>query len=106
MSNNAVPICICLARLVGKLLDSNYHDGNWVWAGFEIMPPGNINPTTVKVEIFAVLYTPYILRGFYFREFCESGASREFNDTRKIYLRSGRMNATCVRNISTPRSRS
>ena len=28
-------------------------------------------------------YTPYISRGFYFREFRESGASREFNNTRK-----------------------
>ena len=32
---------------------------------------------------FHVLYTPYISRGFYFREFRESGASREFNNTRK-----------------------
>ena len=39
MSNHAVPICICLAGLVGEQLDSNYH-GNWVWVGFEIMPPG------------------------------------------------------------------
>ena len=30
-----------------------------------------------------LLYTPYISRGFYFREFRESGASREFNNTRK-----------------------
>ena len=30
-----------------------------------------------------VLYTPYISRGFYFREFRESGASREFNNMRK-----------------------
>ena len=30
-----------------------------------------------------ILYTPYISRGFYFREFRESGASREFNNTRK-----------------------
>ena len=29
----------CLAGLVDKSLDSNYH-GNWVWAGFEIVPPG------------------------------------------------------------------
>ena len=32
-----------------------------------------------------VLYTPYISRGFYFREFLESGAISEFNNTR-IYL--------------------
>ena len=43
-----------------------------------------------------ILYTPYISRGFYFREFRESGASREFNNTQNIYLRSGRMNAACV----------
>ena len=30
--------------------------------------------------ILSVLYTPYISRGFYFRE---SGAIREFNNTRK-----------------------
>ena len=30
-----------------------------------------------------ILYTPYISRVFYFREFRESGASREFNNTRK-----------------------
>ena len=30
-----------------------------------------------------VLYTPYISRGFYFREFRESGAIREFINTRK-----------------------
>ena len=30
-----------------------------------------------------LLYTPYISRGFYFREFRESGASREFNNMRK-----------------------
>ena len=26
--------------LVDEQLDSNYPHGNWVWAGFEIMPPG------------------------------------------------------------------
>ena len=30
-----------------------------------------------------ILYTPYISRGFYFREFRESGATREFINTRK-----------------------
>ena len=30
--------------------------------------------------LFVLLYTPYISRGFYFRE---SGASREFNNTQK-----------------------
>ena len=30
-----------------------------------------------------LLYTLYISRGFYFREFRESGASREFNNTQK-----------------------
>ena len=30
-----------------------------------------------------LLYTPYISRGFYFREFRESGAIREFINTRK-----------------------
>ena len=30
-----------------------------------------------------LLYTPYISRGFYFREFRESSAIREFNNTRK-----------------------
>ena len=30
-----------------------------------------------------VLYTPYISRGFYFREFRELGALREFNNKRK-----------------------
>ena len=48
-----------------------------------------------------VLYTPYISRGFYFREFRESGALREFNNTQNIYLRSRRMIATCVRNTSS-----
>ena len=32
---------------------------------------------------YYVLYTPYISRGFYFREFRESGAIREFINTRK-----------------------
>ena len=32
---------------------------------------------------FKILYTPYISRGFYFREFRESGAIREFINTRK-----------------------
>ena len=32
---------------------------------------------------FEILYTPYISRGFYFREFRESGAIREFINTRK-----------------------
>ena len=41
-----------------------------------------------------ILYTPYISRGFYFREFRESGAIREFNNTQKVYLPSRRMNAT------------
>ena len=31
------------------------------------------------------LYMPYISRGFYFREFRESGAIREFSNTRKIF---------------------
>ena len=35
------------------------------------------------LEPHELLYTPYILRGFYFREFRESGAIREFNNTRK-----------------------
>ena len=34
-----VHMCLLSAGLVDKLLDSNYH-GNWVWAGFEIIPPG------------------------------------------------------------------
>ena len=29
---------------------------------------------------YYLLYTPYILRGFYFREFRESGATREINE--------------------------
>ena len=46
---------------------------------------------------YGILYTPYISRGFYFREFCESGATREINNARKnIYLQSRRMNATCT----------
>ena len=32
-------MCICPVELVDELLDSNYH-GNWVWVGFEIVPPG------------------------------------------------------------------
>ena len=45
-----------------------------------------------------ILYTPYISRGFYFREFRESGAIREFNNTRKeIYLRSdAKMRLVCM----------
>ena len=31
-------MCLLSAGLVDKLLDSNYH-GNWVWVGFEIIPP-------------------------------------------------------------------
>ena len=34
-------------------------------------------------KISQILYTPYISRGFYFREFRESGAIREFINTRK-----------------------
>ena len=30
-----------------------------------------------------LLYTPYISRVFYFREFCKSGSIRKFNNTRK-----------------------
>ena len=46
-----------------------------------------------------ILYTPYISRGFYFREFRESGAIREFNNTRKlIYLQSRR--DLCICNTS------
>ena len=37
----------------------------------------------IRSEIQELLYTPYISRGFYFREFRESGASREFNNMRK-----------------------
>ena len=49
------------------------------------------------IVIHHVLYTPYILWGFYFCEFRESGATREINKARKnIYLRSRRMNATCI----------
>ena len=33
-----------------------------------------------------VLYTPYISRGFYFREFRESGAIRKFNNTHECDL--------------------
>ena len=33
--------------------------------------------------IWDILYTPYISRVFYFREFRESGTIREFNNTRK-----------------------
>ena len=32
---------------------------------------------------YEILYTPYISRGFYFREFRESGAIHKFNNTRK-----------------------
>ena len=35
------------------------------------------------ISIISILYTPYISRGFYFREFRESGAIREFINTRK-----------------------
>ena len=45
-----------------------------------------------------VLYTAYISLGVYFREFCESGAIREFNNTLKYLPRFRCMNATCVRN--------
>ena len=71
-----------------------------------------VSRSKVKVRIgqglttVRILYTPYISRGFYFREFRESGQLVANLTTREnIYLRSGRMNATCVRNISTPRSR-
>ena len=37
----------------------------------------------VQLVIFQILYTPYISRGFYFREFRKSGAIREFINTRK-----------------------
>ena len=41
-----------------------------------------------------VLYMPYISRGFYFREFRESGATLKINNAQKnIYLRSRHMNA-------------
>ena len=52
-----------------------------------------------------LLYTPYISRVFYFREFRESVLVANFTTRENIYLRSGRMNATCVRNCSPPRSR-
>ena len=38
---------------------------------------------TDKDQKIIILYTPYILWGFYFRKFRESGAIREFNNTRK-----------------------
>ena len=47
-----------------------------------------------NIHVHVILYTAYISRGFYFRKFRESGSIREFNTTRKIYLRSRRMNAT------------
>ena len=48
-----------------------------------------------------LLNTPYISRGFYFRE---SGATREINNARKnIYLWSRRMNATCIHSARTRR---
>ena len=50
---------------------------------------------------FLGTYMPYILRGFYFHEFRKSGAIRKFNNTRKYFLRSRRINATCVRNTSS-----
>ena len=34
-------------------------------------------------ETYEILYTPYISQGFYFCEFRESGAIREFKNTQK-----------------------
>ena len=59
-------------------------------------------PYTTHSACTEILYTPYISRGFYFRECRESGANRDLCTTRKnIYLRSRRMNATCVHNTSS-----
>ena len=49
-------------------------------------------------ETNQVLYTPYISRGFYFREFRESVLFANLSTRENIYLRSRRMHATCVRN--------
>ena len=52
---------------------------------------------TLYTYMYVILYTPYILRGFYFCEFRESGATREINNARKnIYFRSRCMNVTCI----------
>ena len=52
--------------------------------------PKHLLPRASKSQIRAsilkdqeILYTPYISRGFYFREFRESGAIRELINTRK-----------------------
>ena len=45
-----------------------------------------------------LLYTPYISRSFYFREFRKSVLFANLSTCENIYLRSRRMNATCVRN--------
>ena len=39
--------------------------------------------TRYRAILEDLLYTLYISRGFYFRKFRESGASREFNNTQK-----------------------
>ena len=38
-----MPICICLAELVHE------YYGSWVWVGFEIIPPDDLNIATVGV---------------------------------------------------------
>ena len=50
MSSHAVLIFICLDGLVGVQLNSNYH-GNWVWVGFEIIPPGTSGPRWILIEV-------------------------------------------------------
>ena len=45
----------------------------------------------------------HIFRGFF--NFASRELVANLTTRKNIYLRSGRMNATCVRNISTPRSR-
>ena len=56
------------------LMQQKGQQPNYFWGNMSAGRTSNLNN---------LLYTPYISRGFYFREFRESGASREFNNTRK-----------------------
>ena len=67
----------------------SYFQTQAILARVECTHPYTMEPprTTFMNKITKVLYTPYISRGFYFCEFRESGAIREFNNTQKyMYL--------------------
>ena len=68
-------VCRCLQRELEELCFGVVHPS----VHFSVHPRSRFR----DVRKNRVLYTPYILRGFYFHEFRESGAIRKFINRRK-----------------------